>query len=206
MRILSLIILKSASKRYYDKDFNMKRTIATLILLVLGTSISQAQMLKFGVKGGLNFANYTGGEISGVDFKTITSYHAGVVMELKVFENFAIQPELLYSTQGSELEGLGEQVKNELGYLSLPVLAKFYLTSNKLSLELGPQASFLVSERNEVDANDTNSFDFGIAGGLSYKITKGLFVSGRYVAGLTEAKKDADVKNSLIQFSVGYLF
>ena len=128
----------------------MKRTIATLILLVLGTSISQAQMLKFGVKGGLNFANYTGGEISGVDFKTITSYHAGVVMELKVFENFAIQPELLYSTQGSELDGLGDQIKNELGYISLPVLAKFYLTKDKLSLELGPQASVLVSERNEV--------------------------------------------------------
>lgn len=184
----------------------MKKTIATLILLVLGTGISQAQLLEFGVKGGVNFANYTGGNVSGVDFKTITSYHAGMVMELKVFENFAIQPELLYSTQGAELEGLGDQVKNELGYLSIPVLAKFYLTSNELSLELGPQASFLVSERNEVDANDTNSFEFGIAGGLSYKITKSIFVSGRYVAGLTEAKKDADVKNSLIQFSVGYMF
>ena len=184
----------------------MKRTIATLILLVLGTGLSQAQMLKFGLKGGVNFANYTGGEISGVDFKTITSYHAGLVVELKVFENFAIQPELLYSTQGSELKGFGDQIKNELGYLSVPVLAKFYLTSNKLSLELGPQASVLVSERNEVDTNDTNSFDFGLAGGLSYKITNGLFVSGRYVAGLTEAKQDADVKNSLIQFSVGYLF
>ena len=179
----------------------MKKTIATLILLVLGTGISQAQLLEFGVKGGVNFANYTGGDVSGVDFKTITSYHAGMVMELKVFENFAIQPELLYSTQGAELEGLGDQVKNELGYLSIPVLAKFYLTSNELSLELGPQASFLVSERNEVDANDTNSFEFGIAGGLSYKITKSIFVSG-----LTEAKKDADVKNSLIQFSVGYMF
>ena len=184
----------------------MKKTIATLILLVLGTGISQAQLLEFGVKGGVNFANYTGGDVSGVDFKTITSYHAGMVMELKVFENFAIQPELLYSTQGAELEGLGDQVKNELGYLSIPVLAKFYLTSNELSLELGPQASFLVSECNEVDANDTNSFEFGIAGGLSYKITKSIFVSGRYVAGLTEAKKDADVKNSLIQFSVGYMF
>lgn len=184
----------------------MKKTIATLILLVLGTGISQAQLLQFGVKGGVNFANYTGGDVSGEDFKTITSYHAGMVMELKVFENFAIQPELLYSTQGAELEGLGDQVKNELGYLSIPVLAKFYLTSNELSLELGPQASFLVSERNEVDANDTNSFEFGIAGGLSYKITKSIFVSGRYVAGLTEAKKNADVKNSLIQFSVGYMF
>ncbi len=177
-----------------------------MILLVLGTGFSQAQMLKFGVKGGLNFANYTGGDVANYDFKTITNYHAGLVVELNVFQNFALQSELLYSTKGAELKGLGEQFKNELGYISIPVLAKFYLTSNKLSLELGPQASVLVSERNEVDANDTNSFDFGLAGGLSYKITDGLFVSGRYVAGLTEAKQDADVKNSVIQFSVGYMF
>ena len=77
-----------------------------------------------------------------------------------MFENFAIQPELLYSKQGSKLEDLDEKVKNELGCLSLPVLAKFYLTTNKLSLELGSQASVLVSERIEVDANDNNSFDF----------------------------------------------
>ncbi|WP_264550427.1 porin family protein [Flavobacterium sp. N2820] len=184
----------------------MKKGIVLAVLLILGISTSQAQLLKFGVKGGLNFANYTGGDVDGFDFKSITSYHAGVVAEIKIFENFALQPELLYSTQGSELEGFGEQVKNELGYLSLPVLAKFYLTKDKLSLELGPQASVLVSERNEVDAGDSNTFDFAVAGGLSYKITNGLFVSGRYAAGLTEPKKDADVKNSVIQFSVGYMF
>uniref|UniRef100_UPI004049B1E0 porin family protein n=1 Tax=Flavobacterium sp. TaxID=239 RepID=UPI004049B1E0 len=184
----------------------MKNKILVAIVFILGISTSQAQVVQFGVKGGLNFANYTGGNISGVDFKTITSYHLGAVVELKVFENFALQPELFYSTQGSELDGLGEQIKNELGYLSLPILAKFYLTSNKLSLEVGPQASVLVSKRNDVDAGDSNSFDFSIAGGLSYKITDGLFVSGRYAAGLTDVKKDADVKNSVIQFSVGYMF
>ena len=184
----------------------MKKGFLLAVLLILGISTSQAQLLKFGVKGGLNFANYTGGDVEGFDFKTITSYHAGVVAEIKLFENFALQPELLYSTQGSELDGLGEQIKNELGYVSLPVLAKFYLTKDKLSLELGPQASVLVSERNEVSAEDSNTFDFAVAGGLSYKITDGLFVSGRYAAGLTEPKKDADVKNSVIQFSVGYMF
>ena len=182
------------------------KKLLLLLVLVLGITSAQAQVLQFGVKGGLNFANYTGGDVEGFDFKIITSYHFGAVMEVKVFENFAIQPELLYSSQGSELDGFSQQIKNELGYLSLPVLAKFYLTSNKLSLELGPQASVLVSERNKVDSSDTNSFDFGIAGGLSYKITKGLFVSARYVAGLTEPKRDADVKNSLVQLSVGYLF
>ena len=57
-----------------------------------------------------------------------------------------------------------------MGYLSLPVLAKFYLTTNKLSLELVPQASVLVSERSKVDTGDSNTFDFAVAGGLSYKI------------------------------------
>ena len=103
----------------------MKKTIATLILLVLGTGISQAQLLEFGVKGGVNFSNYTGGDISDVDFKAITSYHGGMIMEVKLFENLAIQPELLYSTQGSNLKELGEQVKNELGYLLYPFWLSF---------------------------------------------------------------------------------
>lgn len=184
----------------------MKKSFLVVVVLILGISSSQAQLVQFGIKGGLNYANYTGGDVAGFDFNALTSYHLGAVMEVKIFENFAIQPELLYSTQGSELDGFDSQIKNELGYLSLPVLAKFYLTSNELSLELGPQASVLVSERNNVDTKDSNTFDFAIAGGLSYKITKSFFISARYAAGLTEPKKDADVKNSLIQLSVGYLF
>lgn len=175
-------------------------------LFLIGLTNVNAQLLQIGLKGGVNFSNYSGGDIEGVDFNNVTNFHFGVVTELKLLENFALQPELLYSTQGSELKNLDDQIKNELGYLSLPVLIKFYLTSDQLSLEAGPQFSFLVNERGDVDLYDSNSFDFGVAAGLSYKITKGLFLSGRYVAGLTDVKKDADVKNSLIQFSLGYMF
>ena len=184
----------------------MKKISLILTICLLGIFTSNAQMLQFGVKGGVNFANYTNGEIEGVDFNQVTSYHFGLVTELKLLENLSLQPELLYSTQGSELGSIDEQVKNELGYISLPVMAKFYLTTNRLSIEAGPQFSFLVSERNELDTTDTNTFDFGIGGGLSYKITDGLFISGRYIAGLTEVKKEADAKNVLIQFSIGYMF
>ena len=38
----------------------MKKAILLAVLLILGIGTSQAQLLKFGVKGGLNFANYTG--------------------------------------------------------------------------------------------------------------------------------------------------
>ncbi|MBA4153269.1 porin family protein [Flavobacterium sp.] len=184
----------------------MKKSMLVYALFLIGFTNANAQLLQFGLKGGVNFSNYSGGDLEGVDFNNVTNFHFGVVTELKLLENFALQPELLYSTQGSELESLDEQIKNELGYLSIPVLVKFYLTSNKLSLEAGPQFSFLVKESGDFDLYDSNTFDFGVAAGLSYKITKGLFLSGRYVAGLTDVKKEANVKNSLVQFSLGYMF
>ena len=85
------------------------------------------------------------------------------------------------------------------------MLAKFYLTSKKLSLEAGPQFSFLVDQNLE-DQYEAESFDFGVAAGLGYNITENFFVQARYVAGLTEANKDAEVTNRVIQFSVGYTF
>ena len=184
----------------------MKKYFFLLVLCLSTSSFVNAQFLKFGVKAGVNFANFNGGSVQGFDFSTLTSYHGGLVLEAKLFENFSLQSELLYSTQGAELRGLGTQVKNELGYLAVPVLAKFYLTKDGLSLEMGPQASLLVSQRNSFSLGDTQTFDFALAGGLSYKITKEVFVSGRYLAGLTEPKREADIKNTVVQFSVGYLF
>lgn len=179
----------------------MKKVILLVVFLSTITTL-QAQTLQFGIKAGINYANYTG---SDVNTDAITNFHAGLVSEIKIFKHFSIQPELLYSTQGAEIDNLGEQFKNELGYISIPVLAKFYLTDD-LSLELGPQASFLLSERNEVEAGDSNTFDFAVAGGLSYKLGKHFFVQGRYGLGLTEPKRDADVKNSVVQASVGFMF
>ncbi len=97
----------------------MRKISLIFAVSLFGMFNSNAQMLQFGVKGGVNFANYTNGEIEGVDFNQVTSYHFGLVTELKLLDNLSIQPELLYSTQGSELEGFGEQIKNELGYFNL---------------------------------------------------------------------------------------
>jgi hypothetical protein len=96
-------------------------------------------------------------------------------------------------------------VKNELGYIAIPVLAKIYL-SKSFSLELGPQASFLLSEKNEFDVNDSNTFDFAIDAGLGLKVTKSIFIQGRYVLGLTEVSSSASAKNSVLQLSAGIMF
>lgn len=179
----------------------MKKTILIIALLTISSSM-KAQLLQLGVKAGLNYANFTGTEIQ---TDAITSYHAGLLAEIKLMDKFAIQPELLYTTQGASYKEAGEEFKNELGYIAIPVLAKIYL-GQSFSVELGPQASFLLSEKNDFDLEDSNTFDFGLAGGLSYKITKNIFVQGRYVLGLTEISSNADAKNSVLQFSAGLMF
>ena len=187
----------------------MKKTILVTVLLLAISSTMQAQLVKFGIKAGLNYANQTGSDITinsgNYDKEAITSYHAGLVAEIKLTDGFSVQPELLYSTQGATYKYAATEFKNELGYLSIPVLAKFHLNKT-VSLDLGPQASFLLSERNDFDVENAETFEFGVAGGLTLNVTKSIFLQGRYVLGLTEASKDADVKNSVVQISAGFKF
>lgn len=180
----------------------MKKIILALLFVVGLSTNSNAQLVKFGLKAGLNYANITG---STIQTEAITSYHAGLVTEIKLGETFALQPELVYSTQGATYKTALEDFKNELGYLSIPVMVKLYL-GKTVSLELGPQASFLLSEKNEFDIEDSNTFDFAATAGFGFKITKNIFLQGRYVLGLTEISKNADAKNAVVQVSAGILF
>ncbi|NUY82063.1 PorT family protein [Flavobacterium sp. MAH-1] len=185
----------------------MKTRIFLALMLFGSVMATQAQFLRFGIKAGPNFANFSGG-VDGIDYKSRTSFHAGAVVQIKPFDNFALQPEVLYSSQGADVEGVGDF---NLDYISVPVMARFFVLTDKLSIDVGPQFSFLVDDAEVVfdevagDA-DTESFDFAAAGGVTLNITQGLFVSGRYTIGLTEASKDAEVKNAVFQLSLGYMF
>jgi len=187
----------------------MKKILFTTLILLALTVTVQAQLLRIGVKGGLNYANQNGTNITvnNTNYTTdaITSYHAGLVAEVKLLDSFAIQPELLYSTQGATYKNALGDIKNELGYISIPVLAKIYLNKT-ISLELGPQASFLLSGKDKFAVNDAKTFDFAGAGGLTVYLTKSLFIQGRYVLGLTEVSKEAKTTNSVLQVSAGLMF
>lgn len=184
----------------------MKKLIFIVCVFSVGM---QAQIAKLGVKAGINYANQTGSGITvtseNYKAEAITSYHAGLVLELKVLEKFAIQPELLYSTQGATYKNALTEFKNELGYVSIPVLAKIYV-SNSFSIELGPQASFLLSNKDNVDFEKPETFEIAAAAGVGIKITDKFFAQARYTAGLTEASKNASIKNSVVQVSLGVLF
>lgn len=183
------------------------KNLIIVVALLLSATVTQAQSLvNFGIKAGPNFSSFNGG--TNIDYSSRTSWHAGLVAEIKAFPNMSIQPELLYSSQGAKVDGVGDF---NLDYVSIPVLAKFYIISDKISLEAGPQFSFLVDERkqawNDITTSaDNNSFDFALVGGLGLNITQSFFAQARYGIGLTEATKDADIKNAVFQVSLGYMF
>ena len=187
----------------------MKKTILIATLFFSTLTTIQGQSVKLGLKAGLNYANQTGTNLT-VDSENykkeaISSYHAGLVAEINLFEGLALQPELLYSTQGATYKNALGDITNEVGYLSIPIIIKINL-SKSISLELGPQASFLLSEKDNVNLYKSNTFDFAVAGGLGLKVTKSIFLQARYGLGLTEISKEAQTKNSVIQVSAGLLF
>lgn len=180
----------------------MKKTLFVTVLLFAMTFSVQAQLLQIGVKAGLNYSNLTG---SNIQTDAITNYHAGLVARIGLTKGIALQPELLYTTQGASYKGAVSEFTNKLGYIAIPAVLIIDLNKT-FSLELGPQASFLLSEKKEVDVNDSNSFDFSVVGGLGIKITKSIFVQARYGLGLTEVSANAQAKNSVLQLSAGLLF
>ena len=78
----------------------MKKTILVTALLFILSLNAQAQLLQIGAKAGLNYANFSGATLQ---TDAITSYHAGLIAEIKLLDKFAIQPELLYSTTRCKL-------------------------------------------------------------------------------------------------------
>ncbi|WP_026714989.1 porin family protein [Flavobacterium daejeonense] len=194
----------------------MKKVVLSAIaVFVFG--ITNAQDTKFGIKGGVNFANQKF-EASGSSMtaNSIVGVQIGGLIEAKINDKFAIQPELLFSTEGSKLKADGEEFLFNLSYINVPVMAKFY-ASPKFSIQAGPQLGFLVSAKGKYNGvkDDVKemfkSINFGLNLGAGYEFTEKCLVDVRYNFGLTDVAEDNNgeglkVKGSVFSIAVGYKF
>lgn len=181
-----------------SKPLRMKK-IFLIGMFLIGALSAQAQ-IALGIKAGANFSDTEGT----INTSMRTGFHAGAVLQLK-YNNFAIQPELLYSMQGSKVTVAGVKDIN-LSYVTVPVLVKYYVLTDILSIDAGPQFAFLVDDNIDTPFSKSQSFDFAVVGGLGLDIGKSLFAQAHYVVGLTDASTNASIKNRVIQLSVGYKF
>lgn len=113
----------------------------TLALAFFFASFAQAQTFSLGVKTGVQSANINAPnfieDLSIIpDFRAITTANFGLVSEIGLHKNFAIQPELVYTTKGTKLNEnfdvnlfevpipLGVTAVSKFHYLEMPLLAK----------------------------------------------------------------------------------
>lgn len=204
----------------------MKKIILTAVA-VFAFSFTNAQKAQFGLKGGLNIANQSFSGEGAPSASSLTGINVGCFVEVKISEKISIQPELLYSTQGSnfdlsvDYDGNVYDTNNafKLSYINIPVIFKYYV-DKKFSLEAGPQIGFLTSSKIETKvlgqsvSQDAEAFfksvDFGFNFGVGYDFTKKLSASIRYNIGLSNigsdefATGDDTVKNNVFSVNLGF--
>ncbi|TBW25761.1 porin family protein [Gramella sp. KN1008] len=197
----------------------MKKTFLLVAIAILGLSnTAKAQEYwNFGIKGGANFTNMSSDGFE--DNNSRTGFHLGLLAEIPVSDRFSVQPEVLYSTQGTEADGWLGEGEYQIDYVQVPLIAKFYLVDG-LAIEAGPSFNFKVEEEYDVedgpvsfesDSDYASTFELGGGLGLSYKFNNGFFLNGRYTQGFTNVYDGDDfdddaINNNGIQVGLGFQF
>jgi hypothetical protein len=183
----------------------MKKNIKSIMLVLLFSipSFVFAQGVGFGLKGGVNFANQA---ITNINTESMTGYHGGAYFVFGFSETFALQPEVLFSSQGSTLPDVDEL--NEFNYISVPLLLRWKPVTF-LSIEAGPQFSYLLDARREGESvkEEVKKTDLGLAAGLTLHTPIGFNGGVRYVWGFTNIgnlENDLEIKNKMLQVFVGW--
>lgn len=176
-------------------------------------------LMKYGVKAGLNMTSMSNDMAFDPGFGMGVGFHVGGFLNMRWgyrTENsskgtglWGFQPELMYSNQAVKTDA-GDIKMN---YIAVPLLLKVYPTT-ALSIEVGPELSYLIStspstmavDGAEIKVGDCKGMNVGLAAGLAYDFEMGLTVGARYTYGFTDMAKNLKWKNSNIQVTVGWMF
>ena len=188
------------------------------------TDIDPRERLTFGVKAGINYSNVW--DKQGQEFQAdpIVGFAGGVFVLIPVGMFAGIQPEFLISQKGFQGSGtlLGSQYSfsRVTTFIDIPVLFEIK-PAPFLFIVLGPQYSFLLTEKNEYTfgANSTvqqQEFDndnvrngiFGFTAGIDINIQH-IVISGRACWDLQKNNSNGSnytprYNNQWLQFTLGY--
>ena len=180
--------------------------------------LSSCAQRRYGARLGANYATIAGDDTDDLDGKFGLNF--GGVAEIGVSDKFAVQPEVLYSQQGTKYsDSDGFDGKINLNYLNVPVMAKFKV-SDAFSIEAGPQFGYLLSAKDKYDSpisgeDDVKEFlkntDFGGNIGVGYELDSGLNFNARFNYGfsnINDFEDSSDFKNNncVFYFGIGWFF
>jgi hypothetical protein len=194
----------------------MKSFFSVIASVLLLAGSASAQNFNIGVKAGWNI--YEIATDNNLDYNTKSGLYAGVLGHVHLTDRFALQPELVYSNQGSQWGTGASNNKLILHYVNVPVLVQF-MFDNGFRIQAGPQVGFLVNTNHKVnnvttdiDHDNFKTLDFGVGFGASYvHPPTGFGVDARYNVGLSNINNvgmvnPANFKNRGLQLGLFYLF
>lgn len=172
-----------------------KLFLSAIAVLAFGFANAQSSEMKFGVKAGFTPSSTFTGDFEG---DATSGFYVGGLVDLAVADNFHVQPELLYSTEGAK--------DAKLNYLRIPIMAKYYIMEG-LSLQAGPELGFVAGGDSEIK-DAVKSMDYGLGAGAGYELESGLMFDARYNIGMANIVKEGSGKlgTASINIGLGYRF
>ncbi|MEJ2005441.1 MAG: porin family protein [Cyclobacteriaceae bacterium] len=160
-----------------------KLNVLVVLLFVCSSAFAQFGL---GVKGGLNFAN-----LSIDDASSRTGFHFGAFAHVPLSENIGIQPEVLFSTQGADIDNTDVN----MSYVNVPVLLRLRLIQI-LNVHFGPQFGFPTKAKADGEdiLDNIKDSDISLAFGAGINLPLGLEAGARYNLGVS------DISDSGIDF------
>lgn len=204
-----------------------------IFILVLGLFVtgltanaqSTDSFIRLGIKGGANFSNIIkddGNNNFNTDY--LVGFNAGVTLDIKLLENLAFTPELLYSTKGYKTDVFGGTFTQTTHFIDVPILASIRLAQG-LNLVAGPQISFLMSTKNKFESgigtidqeeieDESDRFKKSILAGVigaRFDVSDKVGVFGRYALDFQKTNENnqtytPEFKNQVFQVGLGIKF
>lgn len=188
--------------------------IALFVFSIMMHQVHAQAQLAVGIKGGLNFAKLDVNSSVASNYEARTGYHAGAFALIKLTK-IGIQPEIIFSRQGSKYQFNSQDLEANFDYINIPIILKLYTVAG-INLQAGPQFGFLSKAQAEnvvngvkttTDVKDLyKSSDVSLALGVGWDLPFGLTLDARYNLGLSEINDGANnnaTKNQVFQISAG---
>jgi hypothetical protein len=184
----------------------MKKLIFILVASFFMVQVADAQLFKWGIKGGLGFSSISISDITGIqgsqgayDLVTgdgVAGYHLGVQTRIKIAMIY-VQPELYWNAGGGSIKliedgGASELLNVKFNRIDIPVLVGAKL--GPVRLNIGPMASLVLGEDNDFSVLEADAalyketFTWAWQGGLGVDISK-FSIDVRYEGPLSDLSR-----------------
>ena len=191
----------------------MKKLILVLVASMLMFTMADAQLFKWGIKGGVGFSSLKMEDITGIDDGTdvynlitgdgVMGYHIGVQTRIKIAMIF-VQPEVYFNAGGGTLEQVVDNgpttvLDVKFNRIDVPLLVGVKL--GPIRINAGPVGSYVLSETTDLTELQpdyelfTSSMTWGFQAGLGIDVSK-LSIDARYEGSLSELGETLSIGGS----------